>query len=132
MRNVKALSKTGALVGAAMVMLLGFVAQATAAEADLSGTWQLQIVSPGGTRTPTMVLKQAGMQLTGTYTSSRGEVPIAGSVQGNEFALKVKITTDTDELEVEYKGVVEGDALNGRVMMGKRGEANFTGKRITT
>ena len=123
MRNAKA------LFGAGIIMLLGFVAHATAADGSLTGTWQLEIVSPQGTRTPTMVLTQSGSQVTGTYKSSRGEVPIHGTIQGSEFALTVHIATDTEKLKVEYKGRLDGDALTGRVMMGPRGEANFTGKR---
>ena len=122
MRNARA------LIGAGMIML--FAMAASAADGSLAGAWQLEIVSPQGTRTPTMTLTQSGNQLTGTYKSTRGEVPIAGTVQGDEFALTVKIETASDKLVVEYKGRVQGDALSGRVMMGARGEANFTGKRI--
>jgi hypothetical protein len=79
-----------------------------------------------------MVLTQAGTQITGTYMSTRGEVPVTGTLQGNEFAITVKIETATDKLVVEYKGRIQGDTLSGRVMMGARGEANFTGKRVTS
>jgi hypothetical protein len=122
MRNVKVL---------AAIMLLAVAASASAAEPSLSGAWQLEIVSPQGTRTPTMVLTQAGTQVTGTYKSERGEVPINGTLQGSDFALTVKLKTQSDELVVEYKGRIDGDVLSGKVMMGARGEANFTGKRKT-
>jgi hypothetical protein len=115
-----------------MVMAIVGVASAAAAEADLSGKWQLEIVSPQGTRTPTMTLKQDGTQVSGTYNSQRGDVPIAGSIQGADFTLTVKIEGQTEKLTVEYKGRVEGGTLTGRVMMGARGEAAFTGKRATT
>jgi len=113
-------------------MILLLAATASAAEPSLAGSWQLEIASPQGTRTPTMLLTQSGSQVTGTYKSSRGEVPISGTMQGNEFSLTVKISTQNDTLVVEYKGRLEGDALTGRVMMGARGEANFTGKRLTS
>lgn len=121
-----------ALCRAFMVMAIVGATSAMAAEADLSGTWQLEIVSPQGTRTPTMRLTQAGTQLSGTYKSQRGEVPVSGSIQGADFTLTVKIEGQTEKLTVEYKGRVDGNALTGRVMMGARGEADFTGKRTTT
>ena len=121
-----------AVCRAFMVMLVVGIASATAAEADLSGTWQLEIVSPQGTRTPIVTLTQTGTQLSGTYKSQRGEVPVSGSIQGNDFILTVKLEGQTEKLTVEYKGHVDGNVLNGRVMMGARGEANFTGKRATT
>ena len=111
-------------------MILLLAATANAAEPSLSGSWQLEIASPQGTRTPTMKLTQTGAQVSGTYKSSRGEVPISGTMTGNEFSLTVKISVPSDTLVVEYKGRLEGDTLAGRVMMGARGEANFSGKRI--
>ena len=113
-------------------MIMLFAAVASGDEASLTGAWQLEIVSPQGTRTPTMVLTQTGSQVSGTYMSQRGEVPITGTIQGSDFALTVKIETDTDKLVVEYKGRIAGDALNGKVAMGARGEASFTGKRSKT
>ena len=124
MRNVKA------LLAAGMIMLFASVAGAD--EGSLSGAWQLEIVSPQGTRTPSMVLTQTGNQVSGSYKSQRGEVPISGTITGSDFALTVKIETDTDKLVVEYKGRVQGDALTGKVAMGARGEATFTGKRAGT
>jgi hypothetical protein len=114
-----------------MILLLTAVANAADAVPTLTGSWQLEIASPQGTRMPTMLLTQTGNQVSGTYKSMRGDVPIGGTIQGNDFALTVKITAQGgDSLVVQYKGRVTGDALAGRVMMGPRGEANFTGKRL--
>ncbi|MET0292573.1 MAG: hypothetical protein ABW136_09440 [Steroidobacteraceae bacterium] len=119
-----------ALFGAWMLMLFVGFASASAAHADeLAGTWQLEIASPQGTRTPTMTLTQAGTQVTGTYKSQRGEVPVNGTVQNGDFALTIKVATQDEQLVLEYKGRVDGDSMNGRVIMGARGEVTFTGKR---
>lgn len=119
------------LIGAWMILLLATVANAADGTSTLSGSWQLEIVSPQGTRMPTMILTQTGTQVSGSYKSMRGDVPIGGTIQGNEFSLTVKIVgQQNDTLVVEYKGRVTGDTLAGRVMMGPRGEANFTGKRL--
>ena len=122
MRKLKAFS------AAWMTLLLATVA--LAAEPTLSGQWQLEISSPQGKRTPTMTLTQTGSEVRGTYMSQRGPVPISGTIQGADFALKVDIETPDDKLTVEYKGRITGDALAGRAMMGARGEAEFTGKRV--
>lgn len=111
-------------------MILLLATAASAAEPTLAGSWQLSITSPQGTRTPTMKLTQTGTEISGTYTSSRGDVPISGTIHGNEFALTVKIAAQNDTLVVEYRGRVVGNELSGRVMMGARGEADFTGKRL--
>lgn len=119
--------KWKAVTAAWMTLLLATAA--LAAEPSLTGQWQLEISSPQGKRTPTMTLTQTGTQVSGTYMSQRGPVPISGTIQGADFALKVEIATPEDKLTVEYKGQLTGDMLAGRVMMGARGEAEFTGKR---
>lgn len=102
---------------------------AMAADATLAGTWNLKIVAPQGTLTPSMTLTQTGGQLTGTYKGMRGEAPIAGTITGNQFVLTVKIEAKDDGLVVQYKGTVDGAAMQGLVIMGQLGEANFTGVR---
>ncbi|HEV7631906.1 MAG TPA: hypothetical protein VGO41_02885 [Steroidobacteraceae bacterium] len=122
MVNVRALLVTSALALAAAT-------GAMAADATLAGTWNLKIVSPQGTRTPSMTLTQNGTQLTGTYKGMRDEVPISGTVTGNEFTLTVQVATPDAKVVIQYKGTVDGAAMQGLVMMGQLGEANFTGTR---
>jgi hypothetical protein len=122
MVNVRALLVTAALALAAAT-------GAMAADATLAGTWNLKIVSPQGTRTPSMTLTQNGTQLTGTYKGMRGEVPISGTVTGNQFTLTVEVATPDAKVVIQYKGTVDGTAMQGLVMMGQLGEANFTGTR---
>jgi hypothetical protein len=110
-------------------LLLLAMANAVAADASLAGSWALKIVSPQGTRTPAMTLTQVGNKLSGIYKGMRGEAPIAGTITGNEFDLTVKLETKDASLVVQYKGVVTGDTLAGRVIMGQLGEASFTGAR---
>jgi len=122
MVNVRALLVTAALALAAAT-------GAMAADATLAGTWNLKIVSPQGTRTPSMTLTQNGTQLTGTYKGMRDEVPISGTVTGNQFTLTVEVATPDAKVVIQYKGTVDGTAMQGLVMMGQLGEANFTGTR---
>lgn len=115
-----------------LVMLLALVAVFPATAADegaLAGKWQLQIVSPQGNRTPSMLLTQKGNEVTGTYKGMRGDAPIAGTLNGNQFSLTVKLGTGDNTMVAEFKGKVEGRALQGVVVMGQRGEAPFTGSR---
>ncbi len=113
----------------AAALLLAAAAQTLAADGSMAGNWALKIVSPQGTRLPKMSLVQEGNHLSGSYQGMRGEAPIAGTITGNEFDLTVKIETKDASLVVEYKGVLTGDALSGKVIMGRLGEAAFTGTR---
>jgi hypothetical protein len=98
-------------------------------EATLAGNWILKIVSPQGTRTPSMMLAQDGSVLTGHYKGMRAEAPIAGTIHGNAFELTVKLEGQGATLIVQYKGTVTGDTMAGKVIMGQLGEADFTGAR---
>ena len=115
-----------------VAMALGaFMAVPVAAnEPSLAGNWQLKIASPQGTRMPTMTLTQSGGEISGIYHGSRGDVPIAGRLTTNQFELTVKLGTGDNTFTVQYRGVVQGDALSGKVLMGHRGEAEFTGERL--
>jgi hypothetical protein len=111
------------------VLLLAAATPALATDGIMAGSWMIKIRSPQGTRTPSMVLTQDGNKLSGTYRGMRGEAPISGIISGNDFDLTVKITSGEATLVVEYKGVMQGDALSGKVLMGRLGEAGFTGAR---
>ena len=111
------------------LLLLATPIVTQADEAILAGTWMLKIVSPQGTRTPSMTLAQDGSVLSGHYKGMRAEAPIAGTIHGNAFELTVKLEGQGASLVVQYKGTVTGNTMAGRVMMGQRGEADFTGER---
>lgn len=112
------------------MVLAAFVAVPVAAsEASLAGNWQLKISSPQGTRMPSMSLVQRGNELSGTYHGTRGEVPIEGRITGSQFELTVKLGSGDTAFTAQYRGRIDGDALSGKVHMGHRGEAEFTGQR---
>ena len=96
---------------------------------DLSGTWALQVVTDAGTRTPTVVLKQDGQKLSGTYKSQLGEAPVTGQIKEKEFSFEVTLSFDGTPITIVYTGAVEESAIKGRVTVGDLGSGTFTGKR---
>ena len=114
---------------AALFLLLPASLGVAAAEGNLAGAWDFKIVSPQGTRTPKLMLTQTGNQLTGTYHGMRGESAIAGTISGNDFSLTTKVETRDASLVIEYRGVLSGDKVSGKVLMGSLGETGFTGVR---
>jgi hypothetical protein len=59
----------------------------------------------------------------------RGESAIAGTLTGNDFSLTTKVETRDASLVIEYRGVLSGDKVSGKVLMGSLGETGFTGVR---
>jgi hypothetical protein len=96
---------------------------------NVSGNWKLTLETPNGAANPSLVLKQEGEKLTGTYKGRFGEFPLEGAVKGKEIKFTVKVNAQGQELLLEYAGAVEGDTMKGKVKFGDMGEADFSGKK---
>lgn len=105
------------------------VASFSAFAADVSGNWNLTVESPRGVQNPTMTLAQKGEEVTGTYKGARGEMPVKGTLKGNDLKLSYTVSMQGNEMTINYEGVVNGDAIDGKVIMGQMGEAKFTAKK---
>lgn len=115
------------LAASAAAVLLA--TSAIAADANVSGEWDLTVESQMGTSNPHLSLKQDGGKITGTYKGMLGEQPVTGTVKGNEFAINFKANAQGMDLDVTYSGTVEGASMTGSVKLGDLGEATFTGKK---
>jgi hypothetical protein len=102
---------------------------AGAQSTNVSGNWKLTFETPNGAANPSLVLKQDGEKLTGTYKGRFGEAPLEGSVKAKEIKFTVKVNAQGQEFKLEYAGAVEGDTMKGKVKFGDMGEADFTGKK---
>ena len=114
------------------VLLLGLMLVPAAIAADtanVSGEWQLSVETPNGKGTPSVIFKQDGEDLTGTYKGRFGESHLKGSVKGNEIKFSFTISPQGQDLVVEYSGTVDGDSMKGKAKFGEFGEGNFTGKK---
>lgn len=105
------------------------VLTAGAQSTNVSGNWKLTLETPNGVSNPSLVLKQEGEKLTGTYKGRFGESPLEGAVKGKEIKFTVKVNAQGQEFQLEYAGAVEGDTMKGKVKFGDMGEADFTGKK---
>lgn len=100
-----------------------------AADANVTGTWNMTVESPMGSGNPVFTLTQKGAEVTGTYKGQLGESPVMGTVKGNAVELKYTINAQGMELAITYAGTVEGDTMKGKVSYGDMGEGTFTGKK---
>ena len=113
------------ITATSMLAVLTAGAQTT----NVSGNWKLTLETPNGAASPSLVLKQDGEKLTGTYKGRFGESPLEGTVKGKDIKFTVKVNAQGQEVLVEYAGAVEGDTMKGKVKFGDMGEADFTGKK---
>jgi len=96
---------------------------------NVTGNWKLTIETPNGPGSPSVVFKQDGEKLTGTYKGRFGESPLEGTVKGKDIKFTVKVNAQGQELQIEYAGTVEGDTMKGKVKFGEYGEGSFSGKK---
>ncbi len=106
---------------------LGGAAPKTAA-IDLSGTWNLEVETAQGAGRPTLVIKQSGQSISGTYEGMLGEAPLTGSIDGNKFEISFKVSGQI-EGKVVYQGTTDGKTMQGKVALAGIGEGTFTGRR---
>jgi hypothetical protein len=105
-------------------------ADAPPAASDLSGTWLFAVVTENGTGVPTVVLRQQGDSLRGTYESRMfGLRQIVGTTRGDSVRFTVKATGEGG-VDLHFVGRrVTRDSVAGEVDMSGMGTATFAGKR---
>jgi len=96
---------------------------------DLTGQWLLTTESPMGAQDSDMTVKQTGNQLSGTISSSMGSVEYKGELTGSDVAFGFRMDAQGMSMQLDYKGVVDGDTMKGTAKFGDFGQGNFTAKR---
>ena len=96
---------------------------------SVTGTYKLTINTPMGTRTPTLILKEEGGALSGTFAGQMGTTEFSGgTAEGNSVKFDVSISAMGQEITLSFSGTIEGDSISGSVNT-PRGASEFTGTR---
>lgn len=94
-----------------------------------NGEWDLTINSPQGSRTIKAVFKQEGEKLSGALRSQRGEVPIQGTVKGNEVKFSYPYKTPEMEFEITMSGTLDGNSIKGTADFGGFAQGDWSAVR---
>lgn len=100
--------------------------------ADVAGAWTVEVETDPGVTTPSWVLEQDGMSLTGSYSSDAlGENRIRGSVDGSEIHVRFTASLRGHDFPVEYRGTLGDDGvIRGTVDIASgMMQGRFTAKR---
>jgi hypothetical protein len=97
--------------------------------ANLSGEWSVTVTAPRGELDYTMYLTHEGPRLTGYFQSQYGEMPVKGSVNGDEVKLSWTMADGAKELTVTMTGKVKGDTISGTARLGDIGEGAFRAEK---
>ena len=122
------MTKTYLSVAFALVFLLiGF---ADAWDVDVTGDWEMTMVTQRGERTRTVHFEQDGEKITVTMEGRQGdEITGEGTIKGNEIEWTIFRSTPRGDMTMAYKATVDGDTMIGTVAMGDFGSFNWTAKR---
>jgi hypothetical protein len=120
MQNRKLRSKTLAILAA--LVLIACVAAAADTPANVAGTWNFKVTGDAGSADQTIVIKQDGAKITGTFKGPRQSGTIDGTVDGNNIKFHV-----TARASIDYTGTVDGDSMKGTLSArGKAGDWTAT------
>jgi hypothetical protein len=102
-----------------------------AAQANVSGPWEVTIDSPQGAMSIDADLKQDGEALTGMITSPMGNVELKGTFKNNELAFSYSVPLQGQNLDITMTGKLAGDTIDGLVTIAGLGEVPWKAKRKT-
>ena len=96
----------------------------------VDGTYKVDINSPMGTQSATLTLKTDGSSLSGSSAGAQGTQDFdGGTVDGNDFAFSMSLSGPMGQIQLDFKGTVDGDDISGNVQLGSYGSASFKGSR---
>ena len=102
-----------------------------AAQANVSGPWEVTIDSPQGAMSIDANLKQDGEALTGMITSPMGNVELKGTFKNNELAFSYSVPLQGQNLDITMTGKLAGDTIDGLMAIAGLGEVPWKAKRKT-
>ena len=98
------------------------VFQANAQTKTIAGEWDASMNTPGGVRHFKIIFKVDGEKLTGTVKRASGDVPLEGTIKGNDVQFVYTVRYNENDLSIGMTGKVEGDTIKGTVSFGESGQ----------
>jgi len=126
---------TGTLATALAALFVLGSAKAAAQTVDVTGTWNMEVVTETGTTNPTMTLEQHdGGHFTGQYSSATlGEAELEGSVTGMQVRFTFQAEMQGQPIPVAYVATVDADGvMTGTIdIAGGLATGTFTARRAS-
>lgn len=110
----------------AMIVL---VARPAGAQTNVTGEWEVTVQSPQGTTAVKATLKQEGEKLSGSFRSQMGEVPVTGTITGDDVKIGFTINVQGAPLDITMTGRVDAGSIAGKAQFGGFGDGDWTAKR---
>lgn len=101
------------------------------ASVDPLGLWNLVVRTPQGDHNARLTLRKEGDQITGTLNGPMGTYDIRNAkVTGNELRFSSSVQMNTDTVEINVTGTIQGDNMSGVIVVfALNSTFDFTGTR---
>jgi hypothetical protein len=119
-------------VGLIVMFLTALVAQSGsgAKPADVQGEWSVTFETPREVTVP-MTIVQKGQKLTGRVSLDSGEMPLTGTVDGNNVRIVWSTYEGGERIEIAFIGTVERNTMTG-IARTKFGDGDLHAQRTST
>lgn len=112
------------------VAVLASVPGSVAAQADLSGMWELTIVTDQGDQVVTIDIVQDGEDLTATGDAGEfGTIEMSGKLDGDNVRFQWELDLQGTPLDIVFTGVLADGTISGTADFGGMGQGDWTAKR---
>ena len=117
------------IVMAAVAFLVSAPAD-RAAQTDLSGTWDLTVMTDQGDEKLTLDIVQDGQDLTATgFRSEFGVIEMKGTLDGATVRFTFELDLEGTPLEIVFLGTLADGSISGTAYFGGMGQSNWVAKR---
>ncbi len=98
---------------------------------NVAGKWTMTLEMTMGTGTPTLVLKQDGEKIAGSYTGRYGTFPLEGILKERAIQFSVAMTVEDQPVTMTFTGEVaaDGQTMKGQATIAEIGDATWSAKK---
>lgn len=96
---------------------------------SVAGEWDATYNTPGGPRPLGLVFKVDGEKLTGTAKRPNGDVPLTGTIKGEDISFNYTIDYNGNSVTLTFTGKVKGDSMAGAVYFNENTSDEWSAKR---
>jgi hypothetical protein len=112
------------------VALISVFGVSVSAQKSVAGEWDAVFNTPGGAQPLKLILKVDGEKLSGTAKRSRGDVPITGTVKGDDITFSYTVDYNGNAMTISFSGKVKGDSMSGTVFFNDSASDDWSAKRV--
>jgi hypothetical protein len=110
--------------------VLGSVPADGAAQADLSGAWDVTVITDQGEQMLTVQVVQSGQDLTATGDAGQlGTIDMTGTVDGDRVRLAWELDLQGTPLQIVLLGTLADGAISGTADFGGMGRGDWRAER---